>query len=87
MFCCCFKKNISSDFCQHLNIYIGPIFSLHEICRIGRTLVVDERSNVIFSIPQGTLLWQPILWAKSTFIPHLVVRMIFARAAPPAHDK
>ena len=52
---------ILSDFCQtnYLNIYQTD---LHEICRIGRTLVVDERSEVIiFFIPQGTLLWQPIL--------------------------
>jgi len=29
---------------------------------------------------------QPILWAKSTSDPHLAVRVIFARAALPAHD-
>jgi len=50
-------------------------------------LAVDERSGVIFSIRQGTLPWQQILWAKSTSSPHLVVRMTFAMAAPPAHDK
>ena len=48
---------------------------------------MDERSEVIFSIPQGTLPWQPMLSAESTSIPHLVVRMTFARAAPPAYDK
>jgi len=75
-----------SDFCQtnSLNIYRAD---LHEICRIGGTSAVDERSEVISSIPQGTLSWQPILWAKLTFFPHLVVRMSFARAAPPAYDK
>ena len=59
----------------------GPIF--HEICRIGRPLTVDERCEVIFfSIPRGTLPWQPILWAKSTSFHDLVVGMTFARAAP-----
>jgi len=43
--------------------------------------------KLFFSIAQGTLLWQPILWTKSTSKPHLVVRMTFARAAPPAYDK
>jgi len=33
---------------------------LHQIFRFGRTLSVDDRSEVSFSIPQGTLLWQPI---------------------------
>jgi len=33
---------------------------LYEICSDGRTLAVDERPKVIFSIPQGTLPWQPI---------------------------
>ena len=80
-------KNILSDFYQtnYLNIYRTD---LHEICRIGRTLaVMDARSEVIFSIPQGTLPCQPMLSAESTFIPHLVVRMTFARAAPAAYDK
>ena len=76
-----------SDFCQtnYLSVYQTD---LHEICRIGRTLAVHEWSEVIFSIPQGTLLWQPILrWAKSTSILLLVVCMTFARAAPPAYGK
>ena len=76
-----------SDFCQinYLNIYRTD---LHEICRIYRTFVVDEQSVVMFfSIPQGTLPWQPILRAKSTSETHLVVRMTFTRAAPPANDK
>jgi len=52
--------NQQRDFCQtnYLNIYSTD---LHEICSIGRTLAVDERPEVIFSIPQGTLPWQPIL--------------------------
>jgi len=42
--------------------------------------------KLFFKSP-GTLPWQPILWAKSTSNPHLVARMTFARAAPPAYDK
>jgi len=40
-------KNIFSDFCQtnYFNIYRTY---LYEICRIGRTLAADERSEVIF---------------------------------------
>jgi len=77
--------DIFSDFSQtnYLNIYWTD---LHESYRIGRTLAVRKRSEVIFSIPRGTLPWQPILWAKSTSIPRFVVRMTFARAAPPAYD-
>jgi len=73
------------DFFQtnYLNIYRAD---LHEICVIGRTLAVDEQTGAIFSIPQGTLPWQPIFWAKSTLFRHLVVRMTFARAAPPAFN-
>ena len=99
MFCSCLFYFISifSDFCQtnYLNIYQTD---LHEICRIGRTLAVDERAevsfsilqgalphrsspnsqvwqklwlwvnniNLFFSIREGTLPWQPILWALST---------------------
>ena len=48
-----------SDFCQtdYLNIYRTD---LHEICRIGGTSAVDERSEVTFLIPRGTLPWQPV---------------------------
>jgi len=74
-------KNIFGDFCQ-TNFYTVYVTDLYEICRD-----VDEQSEVIFSIPQGTLPWQPILWAKSTSNTHLVVRVTFARAAPPAYDK
>ena len=35
---------------NYLNIYRTDI---HEICRIGRTLAVDERSEVIFFDPLG----------------------------------
>ena len=49
MFCCCFKIYFS-DFCQtnYLNIYRTD---LRKICRIVRTLAVDERSEVIFFDP------------------------------------
>ena len=87
MFCCCFKKYFS-DFCQpnYLNIFQTD---LHEICTVGRIFAVAERPEVILSISQGTLPWQPILWAKSQIHLHsnLVVRITFARAAPPANDK
>ena len=48
------------DFCQpsYLNIYRTD---LHRICRDGRTLAVDERVEVPFSILRGTLPRQPIL--------------------------
>jgi len=54
-----FLKDIFSDFCQtnYLNIHQTDLYG---ICRAGRTLGVDERSEVVFSIPQGTLPWQPI---------------------------
>ena len=39
--------------------------------RDTRSMAVDERSEVSFSIPQGTLPWQPILWAKSTSSPNI----------------
>ena len=41
MFCKCFIFLYFSDFCQtnYLNIYWTD---LHEICRIGRTLAVDD---------------------------------------------
>jgi len=65
-----YLKTISNDFCQtnYLNIHR---IDLYEICSIGRILAVDERSEVILSLPQGTLHWQPILWAISTSIPHM----------------
>jgi len=41
------------------------------ICRVGRTVAVDEWSEVSFSIPEGTLPWQLILWVKSTSSRHI----------------
>ena len=54
-------------------------FLLISVCRIGRALVVDERSGVIFLSING-----PNRPPFSTCSSQL--RMTFARAAPPAHD-
>jgi len=58
---------------------------LHEICRTGRTLAVDERAEVIFFRSLKDVA------VATTFVKkldlHLLVRMTFARAAPPAYDK
>jgi len=76
-----------SDFCQtnYLNIYWTD---LCEIGRIGRTLAVDERSEVIFHRSRNVAVTTNFVgrgeWASN---PHLVVRMTFARAAPPAYVK
>jgi len=60
--------NIFSDFCQLSDQVSQHLHQTHlqEIYRICRTWAVDKRSEVIFSIPQGALPWQPILFAKST---------------------
>jgi len=81
-----FFSYIFSDFRQtnYLDIYQTD---LRKIYRIGRTLAVDEDLKLFFSILQGTLPWQPILWANSTSNIHLVVRPSIARAATPAYDK
>jgi len=50
-------------------------------------LAVINDLKLFFSIPQVTLPWQPISLAKSISFPHLLVRMTFARAAPPTYDK
>ena len=41
----------------YLSIYPSD---LRYICRTGRTMSVDDRSDIGFSITQGTLPWQPI---------------------------
>ena len=81
MFSSCFKK-YCCDFCQtnYLSIYRTH---LHEICRIRRSLAADKRCY-FFDLSRDVALWQPILLAKSTAFPHLVVGMTFARAVPPA---
>ena len=71
-----------SDFYQtnYLNIY-QTFTRLH-----GRTLAVHERSEVIFFDPSRDVAVATN--AVGTIDPHsnLVVRMTFARAAPPAYD-
>ena len=58
IFCCCFffYFNDSFQIC-YLNIYTTD---LRQICRFGKTVVADHQSDISFSIPQGTLPWQPI---------------------------
>jgi len=70
-----------NDFYQtnYLNTYWTD---LHEICRIGRTLAVDERSEFNFF----DLSMDVAMATNFVGIPHLLVRMVFARAAPPADD-
>jgi len=76
-----------------LVISVGPIISTStrpiftKFCRIGRTSVVDERSEVIFFRSLRGVVVATNLWTKSTYNSHLVVHMRFARAAPPAYDK
>jgi len=81
------KKNNFSDLCQTNYLNVDRI-DLYEICRIGRTLAVDERpGSLFFSIPQEAFPLQPTLWTKSTCNTNFVVRMTFAGAAPAAYDK
>jgi len=58
MFCCCFLFIYLL-----LTIPFRPIIyrtDLRQIFRVGRTMAVDDQSEVSFSIPQGTLPQQPI---------------------------
>jgi len=41
-----------------LNIYLTDP---HQMCMISRSMAVDERLEVSFSIRQGTVPWQPFL--------------------------
>jgi len=87
MFCCFFYKfnNISVIFVRPIiSTSTGPIFT--EFAGLVELRPQMNDRKLFFSIPQGTLPWQPIFWAKSTFNTHLIVRMTFARAAPPAYD-
>ena len=59
MFCCFFILYIFSDFFQTNYLYIHLI-DLYEIYKDGRTLAVDERSKLFFSITRGILPRQPI---------------------------
>jgi len=53
-------------FFKFLVISVSPVLCQHltdrsyEILRVDRTLAADERPEVIFSIAQGTLPWQPV---------------------------
>jgi len=82
-----FFKLYFSGFCQtnYLNIRTGPIFA--KFAGLAELCPEMNRLKLFLSISQGTLPWQPILWAKSTSIPHHVVRMTFARATSPAYNK
>jgi len=46
-------KFLSAQLSQHLISDLNRT-DLHRICRDGRTMAVDERSEVPFSIPRGT---------------------------------
>jgi len=50
---------IFNDCCQVTNYLKIYLTSLHQICRVGRTMAVDERYEISFSMAQGTLPWQP----------------------------
>ena len=77
MFCCCLFFN---DFCQTncLNIYRTDHRQIYRICK---TLVINKRLKVSFSIHQWKLPWQPILWVKSKPNTHSWIRVTLARAA------
>jgi len=51
IFCFCFL--FFNDCCQtnYVNVY--------QIFGVGITMAVDDQSEVSFSVPQGTLPWQP----------------------------
>jgi len=89
MFRCCLK-NIFSDFCQtnYLNVYRTD---LHEIYRIGRTLAVDERREVIFfDLSRDVAIATNFFWGGIDLQytnTHRVVHMTFARAAPAYNKK
>jgi len=57
MFCCCFLffKNCSC-LTNYPKIYQSD---LCQIVKLGRTVAVDDQSEISFSIPRGTLQWQP----------------------------
>ena len=69
MFCCCFLftylfiyflfLSISYRSCQTTDLKIYRT-EVRQICRVGRTTVVDDQSEISFPIPRGTLPWQPI---------------------------
>ena len=69
-------------FCQtnYLNIF-------HEIYMIGRTSAADERHEVIFFYLLRKVAVATNFVGKIDLHSNLVVRMTFARAAPPAYEK
>jgi len=80
MFCCRFYIFLGpTDFCQTIiSTSTGPIFTT--FAGLVELWLQMNDLKLFFSIPQGTLPWQPILLTKSTSIPHLAVRMTFAKA-------
>ena len=42
-----------------VTIPVNPIILIDKFFRIGRTMAVDDQSEISFSISQETLLWQP----------------------------
>jgi len=73
------KKVYFSHFCHinYLNIYWTD---LHEVGRIGRTLAVDERSEVIFFDPPRDIATETNFVGKIYLQYSPIVRMTFARA-------
>ena len=74
------------DFCQssYPNIFRTDV---HEIYMIGRTLAADERHEVIYFDLLRNIAVATNFVGKIDLHSNLVVRMTFARAAPPAYDK
>ena len=83
-------------FCICLFIYI-LVNSVRPIISTSTGLIFTKVAGLVELLPQMNELklffdtstdlpWQLILWAKSTSNTHLVVRVTFARAAPPAYD-
>ena len=67
---CLFLLTILSDLLsEHLRTDLYPS------CRDGRTMAVDKPPEVSFLIPEGTLPWQPILWAKLSSSLHILTRV------------
>ena len=59
MFCCCFlfKKTFLTILTIYLKIYSTD---LCQISTFGRTMAVDDQSEISFSVPRWTLPWQPV---------------------------
>ena len=84
MFCCCFKNTFVISVTPVISTSTG-MADLHEICRICRTLAIHARSKVIFFDPARNVAMATNFVSKiDLHSSHLVVRITFARAAPPA---